>query len=58
MPPYFIFSDKTLHEMCRLLPRDTQHLLEVPGVGVQKLEQYGQPFLQAIRDYLAEKEAE
>ncbi len=58
VPPYFIFSDKTLHEMCRLLPRDTQHLLEVPGVGVQKLEQYGQPFLQAIRDYLAEKEAE
>lgn len=48
VPPYVIFSDQTLHEMCSVLPQNDSELLAIKGVGQQKLEKYGQQFLTAI----------
>ena len=48
VPPYIVFSDKTLRGMVRRLPRTEDELLEVAGVGQVKLERYGQAFLKEI----------
>ena len=51
IPPYMIFSDKTLRSMCDILPRDEEEFLEVSGVGQRKLEKYGKAFLACIAKY-------
>jgi ATP-dependent DNA helicase RecQ len=52
--PYMIFSDKTLNDMCAQLPETAAQLLDVKGVGNMKVDSYGEPFLQAIQDYVAD----
>ncbi|NBV42513.1 RecQ family ATP-dependent DNA helicase [bacterium] len=52
VPPYFIFSDRTLIEMAAVQPTSESELLSISGVGPAKLAQYGSPFLQAIQNYL------
>ncbi len=51
MPPYIIFSDKTLVDMCVRLPFTPGELLEVSGVGEHKLEKYGELFLAELKSY-------
>lgn len=51
VPPYVIFSDKTLHEMCRQYPVTSAELRRIAGVGDVKLERYGDDFLGEIRAY-------
>jgi ATP-dependent DNA helicase RecQ len=51
VPPYIVFSDKTLHEMCMLLPRNSSDLLMVSGVGQTKQEKYGELFLRKISEF-------
>ncbi|TWT27384.1 DNA helicase RecQ [Planomicrobium sp. CPCC 101110] len=51
VPPFVIFSDKTLQDMCSRRPKTPDSFLEVNGVGANKLEKYGEAFLQAIRSY-------
>ena len=51
MPPYIIFSDKTLTDMCVRVPFNKQEMLMVTGVGEHKFEKYGQPFIDAILDF-------
>ncbi|WP_245535430.1 DNA helicase RecQ [Sphaerochaeta pleomorpha] len=51
VPPYIIFSDKTLTEMAGLKPETSSQFLSVSGVGEKKLEAYGSYFLQAIKEY-------
>ncbi|GGF05353.1 DNA helicase RecQ [Pseudoalteromonas gelatinilytica] len=53
VPPYVVFNDKTLAEMAQLMPTNDSEFLKVSGVGFTKLNKYGAPFLNAIRDYLA-----
>lgn len=48
IPPYLVFSDKSLHDMCQLLPRDKTEFLMVNGVGQSKCEKFGDEFLQII----------
>lgn len=52
LPPYIIFNDKTLIDMCVKLPADRESFLNVSGVGVNKLDKYGQRFLDAIHTFL------
>ncbi len=47
-PPYIVFSDKTLIDMCMKTPVDKAGMLEVNGVGDNKYERYGERFLQEI----------
>ncbi|PSL34424.1 RecQ-like ATP-dependent DNA helicase [Planomicrobium soli] len=51
VPPFVIFSDKTLQDMCLRRPQTPASFLEVNGVGANKLEKYGDAFLEAIRSY-------
>lgn len=51
LPPYVIFSDKTLIEMAVFLPQNSTEFLTIHGVGEKKLETYGDIFLELIRDY-------
>jgi ATP-dependent DNA helicase RecQ len=52
VPPYLIFSDKTLAEMAGMLPKTEVEFLLVSGVGDQKVQQYGDVFLKAIQTFL------
>ena len=51
VPPYLIFSDRTLREMCIHRPAARRDLLDIPGVGQQKLEQYGDAFLEVLSQF-------
>lgn len=51
LPPYIIFSDKTLIDMCVKVPQNKAEMLNVSGVGAMKFEKYGQMFLNAIEEY-------
>ncbi|WP_028116554.1 DNA helicase RecQ [Ferrimonas senticii] len=51
-PPYVVFSDATLAEMAAEMPTRDFELLGISGVGETKLERYGEPFLNLIRDYV------
>ncbi len=52
IPPYVVFSDRTLHDMAATLPRTAEAMLTVSGVGEVKLQRYGQQFLRIIERYL------
>ena len=51
LPPYIVFSDKTLTDMCVKAPQNRQEMLEVTGVGAQKYDRYGERFLECIREF-------
>lgn len=53
VPPFMVFSDRTLHDMARLKPQTRRDFLEVNGVGQQKLARYGETMMRVIGDYLA-----
>ena len=53
IPPYMVASDRTLHEMCVLVPFEKEELLEVHGMGFKKYEQYGAVFLDKIQEVTA-----
>jgi ATP-dependent DNA helicase RecQ len=48
VPPYVIFGDASLVEMCRDRPATNEEFLEITGVGQVKLERHGETFLEAI----------
>ncbi len=50
VPPYVVFTDKTLKEMCARRPQTKEEMLQVSGVGETKFKKYGEVFLQAIRE--------
>lgn len=53
VPPYVIFHDTSLQQMCVELPRDMNAFALVSGVGERKLEKYGPSFIRVISDHLA-----
>jgi len=52
VPPFVVFSDKTLRDMCEKQPIDEVGFLEVSGVGQNKLEKYGELFISSIREFV------
>ncbi len=52
LPPYIIFNDKTLIDMCVKLPKTEDDFLGVSGVGGNKLAKYGAKFLAAIASFV------
>jgi ATP-dependent DNA helicase RecQ len=48
VPPYIVFSDRTLAELAAKRPRSMTAFGDVRGVGPMKLERYGKKFLDAI----------
>ncbi|MEE6758671.1 RQC domain-containing protein, partial [Limosilactobacillus pontis] len=53
VPPFMIFSDRTLHDMVRLQPQTPADFLTVNGVGQAKLKKYGQIMMDEIGAYLS-----
>ena len=51
VPPYVIFSDKTLIEMATFFPQSKQSMLDIHGVGAIKHDKYGTVFLDIIQEY-------
>ena len=51
IPPYVVFSDKTLRDMCARRPKDRLEFLQVNGVGETKLARYGETFMEEIMAY-------
>lgn len=52
VPPYVIFSDRTLIDMCIKVPFSEEEMLSVSGVGENKYERYGKVFMDEIYDFL------
>ena len=50
VPPYIVFSDKTLSHMCIVKPETRAEMLQVSGVGEFKYEKYGERFLACVRE--------
>ncbi len=50
VPPYVIFHDSTLVEMCSVVPKTLDDFSRLSGVGERKLMKYGEAFLAAIRN--------
>ncbi len=48
VPPFVVFSDASLRDMCHKMPATENELLDVTGVGKFKLQKYGKQFLTLI----------
>ena len=51
MPPYIVFNDKTLIDMCAKMPTTKSDMLNVSGVGENKYGKYGERFIAVIKEY-------
>lgn len=51
MPPYIVFSDKTLIDMAAKMPVNKEEMMNVSGVGENKFAKYGERFLSVIKEY-------
>jgi ATP-dependent DNA helicase RecQ len=54
VPPFVIFSDQTLQDMCVRLPKTLHDLLLVKGIGEHKKEKYGERFVQVIATFCSQ----
>ncbi|WP_395743884.1 DNA helicase RecQ [Prosthecobacter sp.] len=52
VPPYVVFGDASLRHMCREYPHTERGFLAIPGVGSQKLADYGAAFMGVISQWL------
>jgi len=50
VPPYVVFSDKTLKELSNVMPTTKAEMLEVHGIGEVKFQRYGELFLELIEE--------
>ncbi len=55
VPPYIIFSDKTLIDMCAKVPKNKREMLDVSGVAERKFNRYGQRFFDEIAEFIMEE---
>jgi ATP-dependent DNA helicase RecQ len=56
VPAYIVFSDVSLREMARNYPTNSTEFRRIPGVGEQKLKDFGEAFLSEIRSHSAENQ--
>lgn len=54
VPPFIIFSDSTLIEMCILYPTSIYELCNISGIGKYKAENYGNYFIEEIQKFVQE----
>lgn len=52
IPPYIVFNDKTLIDMCAKMPITKSDMLNVSGVGENKYGKYGERFIAVIKEYM------
>ncbi len=54
IPPFAIFQDPSLEDMCIQFPISMDELPRITGVGVGKAKKYGEPFVKLIKEYVEE----
>ena len=58
LPPYIIFQDPSLEDMCIQYPTNIEEMTHISGVGAGKAQKYGKPFAELIKKYVVENEIE
>ena len=58
LPPFIIFQDPSLEDMCIQYPTNMEEMTHISGVGAGKAQKYGQPFIDLIKKYVIENEIE
>lgn len=51
VPPYVIFSEASLRDMCAKLPTNENDFLRISGVVIKKHEKYAKEFIPIIKEY-------
>ena len=51
IPPYIVFHDRTLQQICEQQPRSTAEFAALSGVGDRKCEKYADDFLAVVNDH-------
>jgi ATP-dependent DNA helicase RecQ len=57
VPPYMIFSNAALRDMCRRKPTNAKEMMLVSGVGIMRANKYGKAFIQEIQSFLAQQKS-
>ncbi len=55
IPPFVIFSDRTLAEMSTYFPKSPDSMLQISGIGAAKLDKYGSVFTDIILEYCEDR---
>ena len=58
IPPFVIFQDTSLEDMCTQYPTTIEEMTHISGVGTGKAQKYGQPFIELIKKYVEDNEIE
>ena len=58
LPPYVIFQDPSLEDMCTNYPITIEELANIQGVGAGKAQKYGKEFIEVIKQYVEDNEIE
>ncbi|MCQ2262937.1 MAG: DNA helicase RecQ [Bacteroidales bacterium] len=58
IPPFVIFQDPSLEDMCTQYPTTIEEMTHISGVGAGKAQKYGQPFIELIKKYVEDNEIE
>jgi ATP-dependent DNA helicase RecQ len=56
LPPFVIFQDPSLEEMCTHYPVSTEELKQISGVGAGKALKFGKPFTDLIQKYVEDND--
>lgn len=51
IPPFQVFTQETLYNICNELPRTEKQLLKVKGMGKIRVQNYGDEILEVIESY-------
>jgi ATP-dependent DNA helicase RecQ len=58
IPPFVIFQEPSLRDMCLQYPITLDELTNIQGVGSGKAQRYGEPFVDLIAHYVSENDIE
>ena len=58
LPPYVIFQDPSLEDMCTNYPITLEELANIQGVGAGQAQKYGKEFVEVIKQYVEDNEIE
>jgi len=56
LPPFIIFQDPSLEDMCIQYPTTIDEMTRITGVGMGKAQKYAQPFVDLIKKYVEDNE--
>jgi len=56
LPPFVLFQDPSLEEMCTHYPINTEELKQISGVGAGKALKFGAPFVDLIKKYVEDND--